>query len=645
MPNYNVAVLRDLNDSYSYSFDSNLEIGQLVIVSFRNKDVVGVVVDNAKASDFHGKIKKVEAILPYRIPKTYVKFAEFTARYNMSRIGSVFKLIVPFSIDSILSKERDIKSFRVANSIDVDLSDEQKSAVADIIKFKDGFKTILLHGITGSGKTEVFLEFVKNISRQILVLAPEVALSKDLAKKVSERLNIETSIWHNSISKTQKLSIWRKALDGKRIAVVGARSALFIPFSDLGAIIVDEEHDASFKQNETTIYNARDMAVYLGSILNIPVILSSATPSVESYNNAKSGKYEYVKLESRYFKNARLPTIIIDDLRKEKLKGSLSRLSIEKIDECLKLKKQTLIFVNRRGHTPKVLCKSCGWKITCPGCSSWLCYHYSSNQFVCHYCGYKTNVICSCKECGKNNLGGIGTGIEKVYEECKTLFPNARLLALSSDAVDTPNKIEKALNKIKNNEVDIILGTQIVAKGHNFNNLALVIVSCVDAMLFGEDFRATERAFQTIYQVAGRAGRTGESRSEVLIQTYNPNEELIKIIGENDIERLYEIEINNRKHLRVPPFGKMASIILSALSEKEVAEYARQLVVNAPKAAGIKIMGPIQPAMYKIRSRYRMRILVVSNRKLQNYINNWIFSKKVPNNIRLTIDIDPYDFV
>jgi primosomal protein N' (replication factor Y) len=644
MSDYNIAVLRDLNDLYSYSFDDVLEIGQLVVVNFRNKDTIGVVINNV-SSNFSGKVKKIDAILPYKISSTYVELAEFVANYNISLLGSIFKLIIPFSIDSILSEEKHAKSFSVTNTKNVDLNKEQKSAVSDILKFKDRFKTILLHGITGSGKTEVFLEFAKNIGHQILILVPEIALSKELAKKVSERLGVDVFIWHNSVSKAQKLAIWRMAINGDRIAVVGARSALFIPFSNLRAIIIDEEHDMSFKQNETTIYNARDMAIYLGSITNIPVLLSSATPSVESYNNAKSGKYEYVKLESRYFENAKLPTITINDLRREKLHGSLSQLSIEKINECLKLKKQTLIFVNRRGHTPKILCRSCGWKVTCPGCSAWLCYHYGSNEFVCHYCGHRANVIYSCPECGEKNLGGIGVGIEKVQEECREIFPDARLLTLSSDTINTPIKIAKAIEKIENNEVDIILGTQIVAKGHNFDNLNLVIVSCVDAMLFSEDFRAMEKAFQMIYQVSGRAGRTGDTNSEVIIQTYNPDEELMRIIEKNDSERLYEIEIENRKRIGMPPFHKMASIIISALSEKEVTEYARHLVSQAPKVVGIKVMGPVQPVMYKIRSRYRMRILIISTSKLQDYINNWIFSKKIPNNIRLSVDIDPYDFM
>jgi primosomal protein N' (replication factor Y) len=643
--NYNIAVLRDLGNLYSYEYHGSIDVGQLVVVNFGNKETIGIVV-NCDPPNFKGKIKRIDSVLPYKISETYIKFARFVSDYNLNNIGSVFKLMIPFSIDLILAAEKNIKSFHVVGTEQTKLNEEQTKALHDILKFKDKFKTILLHGITGSGKTEVFLEFAKSIDKQVLILIPEIALSRELTKKVSEKLGIEAFIWHNSISKAKKIAIWKKAINGDRIAVVGARSALFIPFSNLGAIVVDEEHDTSFKQNETTIYNARDMAVYLGSCSNIPIILSSATPSVESYNNARVGKYEYVKLCSRYFENAKLPSVIIDDLKREKLSGSLSSVSISKIKECLTHKKQALIFVNRRGHTPKVLCRSCGWKVSCPGCSSWLCYHHNTNEFMCHYCGFKTVAKHECAECGEKALIGIGTGIEKVQEECQTLFPEARLLTLSSDTVDTPNKIEKAIETIKRNEVDIILGTQIVAKGHNFNNLNLVIVTCVDAMLYGEDFRAIEKAFQMIYQVSGRAGRTGDTESEVVIQTYNPNDELMVIISNNYTERLYEIEIRNRRLMKVPPFGKMANITVSALSEMEVETFANEFVMRRPRVNEINVLGPIQPTIYKIRSRYRLRILVTSAAQpLQEYISKWLLLQRIPNNIHLSVDIDPYDFM
>ncbi|MDR1476409.1 MAG: primosomal protein N' [Holosporales bacterium] len=652
---YGVAILLNLNKVYTYSHSESIEKGQLVAVPLRNREILGIVVDiypeDASSDCPPGKpIKPISSLLPYSIPESYISFAEFVSDYYLNSIGGILKLVVPFSIDALLSQENPPK-IQTREVSKIELNADQLNAVDKIIqRATNGFRTTLLHGITGSGKTEVFLEIAKNrmpadgIGHQILILVPEVSLSSELSKKVADRIGIEVFIWHNSISKSKKLKIWRMAVSGKSIAVVGARSALFIPFQNLGTIIVDEEHDSSLKQNESPIYNARDMAVYLGRHLGIPVLLSSATPSIESYNNAQSGKYEYIKLSSRYFENAKLPEVTINDLRKEKLDGCLSKYAIEKIHEYLHAEKQILIFVNRRGHTPKVLCKACGWKVTCPGCSAWLCYHHHSSEFICHYCGYKTYIRQACEECGSQKLVGIGIGIEKAYEECKQLFPEARISILSSDTMNTPNKISKAIEDIKRKRIDIILGTQIVAKGHNFDALNLVVITCIDAMMYGEDFRSLERAFQTLYQVSGRAGRTGDSRAEVVIQTYCPNDELMKIIKNNDIERMYTLEIRNRQLLKMPPFGNMASITMSALSEKEVVNFAKELVSKAPKLRGVKILGPLYPVIFKIRSRYRLRIIAIQKGQLQGYIRSWILSNPIPRNIKLTIDIDPYDF-
>lgn len=644
---YSVVVTRDLNAAYTYCYDQELDIGQILSVDFRNSDATGVVVDNA-GSDFDGKIKKIALVLPYKIPETYIKFAKFVSEYNLIRLGTVYSMIVPFSTDAILVPEKPTKTTKIAPETPVTLNDEQQFAVSEILRYKNKFKTILLHGITGSGKTEVFLEVAKDIlnsgeKNQILILVPEIALSNELAKKVASRLDCEVYIWHNTVAKTKKLNIWKKAIDGQRMVIVGARSAMFIPFAQLRLIIIDEEHDMSFKQSETAIYNARDMAIYLGYTLNIPVILSSATPSIESYYNAINGKYEYIKLSSRYHKHATLPAISVDDLRQENQSGTLSEYSRREIQACLENGKQALIFVNRRGHTPKVLCRSCGERVTCPGCSAWLCYHMDTKELVCHYCDFRTNAKNVCTNCGDRSLVGIGAGIEKVQEECAELFPNARILVLSSDTINTPNKIAKAIEQIKNNEVDIILGTQIVAKGHNFDSLSLVIVTCIDAMLYGDDFRAMEKTFQILYQVAGRAGRTGDTQGKVIIQTYNPDDYIMQILGNNDISRFYETEIQNRRITKMPPFGKMVSITLSALSEKEVEYFAKRLISTMPKSPNIKILGPIQPSIYKIRSRYRLKILVLSQVSLQQYISSIELLQSPPRNIRITVDIDPQE--
>jgi primosomal protein N' (replication factor Y) len=643
---YEVAVLVNLSNTYTYSYSSPLEIGQIVTVDFKGREMIGVII-GCGSNEFSGKIKNIVSVLPNKIGDKYIEFAKFFASYNLIALGSVFKLLIPFGVDLILSPEKASKALREKRLTDFELSVEQNEAFEKIKKYSGRYKTILMHGVTGSGKTEVFLKFIKRCvtGKQALVMVPEIALSGELAQKISRACGIDVFIWHNSISSSKKVSIWRKAIDGDEMIVVGARSSLFIPFSKLSAIIIDEEHDSSFKQSDTPIYNARDMAIYLGYCLDIPVVLSSATPSVESYNNAISGKYEYVKLNSRYFDDACLPHVYIDDLRKKKTDGVLSEFSVNAIAKCLNNKKQALIFVNRRGHTPRVFCKSCGWKVSCPCCSTWLCFHRRTREFICHCCGHVSNIVKECPICGERNLAGVGSGIEKVYEECSDLFPGARILTVSSDTIGTPNKISKAIKLIKNFEVDIILGTQIIAKGHNFDNLDLVIVTYADAIAYADDFRSIERSFQMINQVSGRAGRKDGKNAMVVIQTYDPNESMIKIFKDGDIDRFYEIELRNRKLMNMPPFGKIANITISSLSESRVVSFAKDIAKAAPKIDGVKMIGPLEPVLYKIRSRYRMRITILSNTPIQNYITSWLGNCKTPKDIRISIDMDPYDFL
>jgi primosomal protein N' (replication factor Y) len=643
---YDVAVLLNLPRTYTYSCNSPLEIGQIVTVDFRGKEIIGVITGSG-STEFPGKIKNVKYVLPYKINNKHVEFAKFFSSYNLITLGSVFKLLIPFSLDFILAPQKVLKPLQENQGADFELNAEQSEACENIKKYANKYKTILMHGVTGSGKTEVFLKFIRRCvtSGQVLVMVPEIALSGELAQKISSTCDSDVFVWHNSIATSKKVSIWKKAIDGDNMIIVGARSSLFIPFSNLSAIIVDEEHDNSFKQSDPPIYNARDMAIYLGYCFDIPVILSSATPSVESYNNAISGKYEYVKLNSRYYNDAALPQVYVDDLRKKKTDGVLSEFSIGAITKCLNNKKQALVFVNRRGHTPRIFCKSCGWKVSCPCCSTWLCFHRRTRELICHCCGHISNVVNKCPICGEKNLTGVGSGIEKVYEECSALFPEARILTMSSDTIGTPSKISKAIKLIQNLEVDIILGTQIIAKGHNFDSLDLVVVTYADAIAYADDFRSIERSFQMINQVSGRAGRKDGKDAMVVIQTYDPNESMIKIFKDGDVDRFYEIELKNRKMMSMPPFGKIANITISSLSESSTLSFAKEIAKAAPKIDGVKIIGPIEPVFYKMRSRYRMRITILSNLSIQNYITSWLGNYKIPRDIRISIDVDPYDFL
>ena len=649
---YNIGIIRkNISNKYLYKSDINLNIGQVVIVDFNNKKTIGVILEVLETSDYDGNIKAITNTLSYSIPKEYIKFIELFANYNLVLLGTALQLIVPFSIENINKIPRKIKNIIPKETKDVTLNTEQQKAVDSIWNNISKFNVTLLHGITGSGKTEVFLEIVKrlvNNGAQILILVPEIALSNALAQSIANRCNMEVFIWHNSINITTKSYIWKKALNNEPILVVGARSALFIPFTNLRFIVLDEEHETTFKQVNNPIYQARDMAVYLAYCLNIPIVLSSATPSIESYKNAIEGKYNYIKLTSRFYKNAKLPSIIINNLNGTSSKEIFSQDTIDEINKYLKLKQQVLIFVNRRGYAPKRFCPKCGWKALCPACDSLLCYHSLDKKLICHRCGYETANINKCPKCYNPYLINIGVGIEKVYSECVRLFPNYKTIMCSSDNMNTPNKIENIINKISNHKVDIILGTQILAKGHNFNDLNLVVITNIDYMLYSEDFRALEHTFQLLNQVSGRAGRTGNIDSKVIIQSYNP--EALEIYKNNNQEIFYNRELSNRKLTNMPPYGYIANIEISSKFEDKALQFAnkiKNIIIDANKSLlkDIKIIGPIKPVLYKINYKYRYKILVIHKYPLVNYMKKILLQIRKPNNVGLILDLNPYDFV
>lgn len=642
---YNVIAPLAINSTFAYSHHDKLSVGQFVVINFRNREIVGLI--SGDCLDYNGDIKQISSILPYAINPSYVKFCNFVAQYTMNDLGKIMRLMVPFSIEKILTEEKNIKPIISGeNSIEINLNDAQKRAVEAMHKVIRGnkFKTILLHGVTGSGKTEVFLEFMKGM-HQVLIIVPEISLSNELAKKVSDRLKIPVYIWHHSISTTKKRDIWKKAINGEKMAIVGARSALFIPFSQLECIVIDEEHDASLKQSEGIIYHARDMGVYLANLLRIPIILSSATPSLETYSNAINKKYEYIKINSKFFEGKYKPQVYVDDLTKQKQESLLSEYSLNAIKQCLSENKQVVIFINRRGHTPKILCSSCGWKVTCPRCDTWLCYHIQDNYLACHHCDFKSVPLKKCKECGEETLIGIGTGVEKATVILSEIFPKARIMSLSSDNMNTPNKISKILEKITKHEVDIIVGTQIIAKGHNFPALNTIIITCLDAMLYGDDFRTTEKAFQTTYQIAGRAGRFEKSGgSRIIYQTYNPADPLVQLISSGDINKFYDIELSNREATHMPPFGKMISILISSTNFNLLSDFSKNFMRCEPKSPNFRVIGPISPSIPKINNVYRLRFIILSEKYAHEYVKQWLSKIKIPNGIKISIDVAPQDF-
>ena len=532
------------------------------------------------------------------------------------------------------------------------LTEEQTSAVKKI-RGAETYNTILLNGVTGSGKTEVYLECIADCikeNKQALVLLPEIGLTAEFLARVEARFGARPGEWHSGISLTERRRVWKMVSQGKLQLVVGARSALFLPFQNLGLIVVDEEHDHSYKQDDGVLYNARDMAVLRGSLSAARVVLASATPSLESWVNARKGKYLGVDLKWRYG-GATLPTITAIDMRSESLSSGkwISPTLLSKIKEKLEKGEQTLLFLNRRGYAPVTICRSCGEQISCDQCDSRMVQHRFVERLICHQCGKTSRIPNKCNSCNSDDtLSVVGPGIERLAEEVTKLFPTARIGVLSSDLFTTPMSLRKQLSEIESGKIDIIVGTQLVAKGHNFPELTLVGVIDADLGLQGADLRAAERTFQLINQVSGRAGRQNKP-GETLIQTYDPEHRVIKAILEADLEKFWSLEANDREKAGVPPFGRFVGIILSGVSLKNVEDTGKILFKNSTnlRNLGVQVFGPAPAPFSRIKGKYRQRLLVKAERKfpIQRFLKDWILTVKSRKGVRIQIDIDPYNFL
>lgn len=514
------------------------------------------------------------------------------------------------------------------------------------------FSTTLLEGVTGSGKTEVYFEALARaleLGKQVLILLPEIALTQQFLDRFHARFGAPPAEWHSDMSPRQRERIWRQVIEGRIQVVAGARSALFLPFKNLGLIIVDEEHDSAFKQEERVFYNARDMAVARAAIAKIPIILASATPSVESQVNAQQGRYHHVKLKSR-FANAAMPDLHAVDLRKNIPANGhfLSPMLINAIQKTIDKGEQSLLFLNRRGYAPLTLCRVCGHRFSCPNCSSWLVEHRFRHELLCHHCGYHVPTPQSCPECGTlDHLVACGPGVERIAEETQNHFPDAKILVLSTDLIGGIKRLRLELEAVTNGEVDIVIGTQLVAKGHHFPHMTLVGVIDADIGLANGDPRAAERTFQLLSQVTGRAGRSG-AKSLGLIQTYQPEHPVMQAIISGNANTFYEREIAARKRDNLPPFGRLAAIIISAESRSESENYARILRQTAPKANEISVLGPAEAPLAIIRGRHRFRLLIHGTKRadIQAYIKAIIHKAPAPKgSLRIQIDIDPQSFL
>lgn len=530
-----------------------------------------------------------------------------------------------------------------------------QSEAADILRggLQSGsYGATLLKGVTGSGKTEVYLEAVAEClrkERQALVLLPEIALTAEFLTRVEARFGARPAEWHSGITMAERRRTWRMVAEGGAQLVVGARSALFLPFCDLGLIVVDEEHDTSYKQEDGVLYNARDMAVLRASLEEAQVVLASATPSLESWSNAEAGKYARLDLTTR-FGPAIMPRLGAIDMRDEMLPANrwISDALVHEIQARMGAGEQSLLFLNRRGYAPVTICRACGHQIGCKHCDARMVEHRFQKRLVCHQCGETEPIPPKCPNCeATDRLAPVGPGVERLAEEANLLFPEARIAVLSSDLFGSARALKEAIAEIAEGEADIIIGTQIVAKGHNFPKLTLVGVIDADLGLQGSDLRAAERTFQLMRQVAGRAGRA-ERPGSALLQTFQPAHPVIKGILGGDEEAFWRAEAAERRAAGVPPYGRMAGIILSSPNVQEVFDFGMALSrADQPlRTVGAELFGPAPAPIARIRGRHRVRLLIKASKSapLQPAIAKWLAQFKPPNSLRLAVDIDPQSF-
>ncbi len=542
-------------------------------------------------------------------------------------------------------------STSIAPNLGPPLTTEQAHAVVEITNDDGHFKTWLLHGITGSGKTEVYLRIIASVlakNKQSLVLIPEINLTPQLEAVFRERFSaIPLVSLHSGLNDTERLMNWLQAQSGEAKIILGTRLAVFTPLPNLGLIIVDEEHDTSFKQHEGLRYSARDLAIFRAKQINIPIILGSATPSLESYHNALTHRYHSIRLTSRAIENARLPTIEYIDTRTDKRREGLSSALIDAISQCLAEKHQSLIFINRRGYAPVLLCRSCGWSAACHRCSSRLVVHLRDKKLCCHHCGHDEHFPRACPDCGNQDLAPFGLGTQRVEETLAAHFPSARIARVDRDSTRRKHAWKDILQAIHTHQVDILVGTQILSKGHDFTNLSLVGILNADTSLFSTDYRASERLFAQLMQVAGRAGRA-EIPGHVMIQTEFPEHQLYRALQRQDYDSLAHALLAERKAARFPPFVHQALLRAESHAMHDVMDFLQQASRLVAHTNTIEMFDPVPAQIARLKGMERAQVLVQSNSRnqLQKFLARWYteINRLSVHKIRWTLDVDPVEF-
>ena len=582
---------------------------------------------------------------------------------NIARVGpSVVKTMIAREMLRPVAMRAVEKSFvyEYHDMGNIELNDEQRAA-ADKIAMdiaNGGFSVNLLDGITGSGKTQVYFDAVwraYSAGHSVLLMMPEIALTTQFIKRFESRFGAPPIVWHSNLTAARRREIWRGIMRGEIRMVVGTRSALFLPWQNLGLVVVDEEHDSSYKQEDMGNYHGRDMAILRAKLAGFPVVLASATPSEETMHNVERGRFGRLVLRSRYG-GAELPKIETIDLREYRpdeyrvdsdnmATGALSPILCTEIERTIAAHHQVMLFINRRGFAPIVQCKKCGWVATCPDCSVGMTYHKRIGKLLCHMCGRTMSLPNVCPDCG-GDVSMRGAGLEKIEEEVKSRFPTARTAIVSSDTMMSHGALERLVARMESGELDVIIGTQILAKGHHFPNLTLVGVVDADMGLFGTDFRCAEHTFQQLFQVAGRAGR-GKIPGRVLLQTYNPSHPVLSAICSGDRDAFLRTDMDARRAAKMPPFGSLIAVVIECKNESVLKQFCDEMARAAPKANGARIMGPVMAQIYVARNWYRMRFLVSGDARahLQPLVRLWMSRIHVPANVRIKLDVNPMNFM
>ena len=649
--NFPILLPNIFNHPFTYKSDQKLNVGDFVEVPFGKTKIIGVVWDNFEKNENKTfKIKKIIRKLEIpKLKKKTINFLNWFSEYNIVPKGMALKLTL---LSGRPVKKLDNKfykdfSFKLKKN-SFELNVEQKESLKEMNNMNKKFNVHVLQGTTGSGKTIVYFETLKHILQkgyQGLIMLPEIGLTNQFEKKFFEFFGFKAAIWHSGITKKNKEIIWSGITNGEISVVIGARSSLFLPFKNLGLIIVDEEHDQSYKQDEGIIFNARDMAISRASFENIPINLITSVPSIETYENIKKKKYTSSKLVRRY-QNASLPNYEIINLNNVKMdkQSWLSKEIIQKVNFHLNKNDQVLFFLNRRGFSPSVLCKKCFNNFPCPNCSINLVYHKNKNNLLCHYCGFKSFLKRECSKEGFCEFIFCGPGVERISEEVKKSFPSKKIEIFSSDTMNKKSSKEK-LEKIINNEIEILVGTQLISKGFHFPNLNCIVVVDIDLSLMGHDLRSAEKNLQLYHQLSGRAGRTG-SPSTIYFQTYNFNTKLIDDITNKNPEIFLDKEIEIRKKNNLPPFQRFISLILTGNKENELEKEALKFKLFISNNINGKILGPVSAPIFKLKSKYRVRLLIrgAKTLQLQNSLASIIPKYKFASGIKLSVDVDPISF-